>query len=616
MPRASGAVSAKLKRTGPAKGRSAGSAAVIGLDIGSSAVRAVEVCTDRKHGHHEGRPVVRVFGQIPLPPGAVVDGEVADPALVGTAIRALWQQLGLRTKDVRVGLASQRVVVRVIELPPMPDDELEAAARFMAGDHIPIPLDEAVLDVSVLEQSMAGDAAPMVRVLLAAAHRETLDRLLEAADIGGVRVVGVDLTPLALVRALRRPQPSGPVAGAHADEAEGHGPGFTGGAAMPVEAIVSVGAAVTSVVVHEGGRPCFVRTVATGGQALTAGLADELGLELHEAEAVKVGDPSADPDLVARAARTLEARIGAIVGEIHGSLSYWMAQSDQSLDRVLLTGGSAAAGNLPDRLGLMLGVPVEVIDPAAHLDFELESDAAPAGPGLAVAAAGLAMGAVRRTGGPLLDRPIDLLPTRPAGTGLTMPNRKVLAGVGVVLLLIAGLSVKSFIGVAQEKSKLASAKSEGQKLQAELAELSDVRQLRTALQSGRSQVADVLTGDIDWPGFMEDFAERLPDGTWISSFNGERTPAGPSVDGGPPLGPGTVNFTASGRTFPSVSDWLDAFNQSPALSGVSVGSMTKGGSEGSAVVNFSSNASIAPAAESNRAQDLLEAPSAGEEVAK
>src|SRR5882757_126141 len=176
---------------------------MLGLDVGTTAVRVVEVVLDRP-----GKtPVVSRVGEVPLPAGAVRDGEVADVAAVGAAIAELWRQTGLRPRDVRVGLTGARVVVRVVDMPAMPDDEMAGAVRFSAADHIPIPLDEAVLDHAVLEPAPPAEPGgpPMVRVLVAAAHRSALDGLLAAVTAGGLHAVAVDLVPLALVRVLTEP---------------------------------------------------------------------------------------------------------------------------------------------------------------------------------------------------------------------------------------------------------------------------------------------------------------------------------------------------------------------------------------------------------------------------
>src|SRR5436305_11091680 len=187
---------------------------VLGLDVGTSAVRVVEVAFDQHGGRGRrgsGGPQAAVtrIGEVPLPAGAVRDGEVVDPAAVGAAISELWRQTGLRPRDVRVGLTGSRVVVRVVDMPAMPDDEMAGAVRFSAADHIPIPLEEAVLDQAVLEPVPPTEPGgpPMVRVLVAAAHRSALDGLLAAVTAGGLRAVAVDLVPFALVPALNERAP-------------------------------------------------------------------------------------------------------------------------------------------------------------------------------------------------------------------------------------------------------------------------------------------------------------------------------------------------------------------------------------------------------------------------
>src|SRR5947208_1796368 len=118
--------------------------AAVGLDIGSSAVRAAEVSLDG------ARPVVRRFGQVALPPGAVVDGEVVDVAGVAAAIRRLWSDVGFKTNSVVVGLSSQRVIVRQAELPKMSKEDLASALSFEAQELIPIPVEDALLDAAIM----------------------------------------------------------------------------------------------------------------------------------------------------------------------------------------------------------------------------------------------------------------------------------------------------------------------------------------------------------------------------------------------------------------------------------------------------------------------------------
>src|SRR5687767_1726314 len=117
---------------------------VIGLDVGTAAVRAAEIRFGR------GAPVLVRFGQVALSPGAVIAGEVVDATVVGAAIRRLWKDGGFSGKRVITGVAGQRIVARTTELPAMDDEELRSSLPFQVQELIPIPLEDAVIDHQVL----------------------------------------------------------------------------------------------------------------------------------------------------------------------------------------------------------------------------------------------------------------------------------------------------------------------------------------------------------------------------------------------------------------------------------------------------------------------------------
>jgi type IV pilus assembly protein PilM len=593
----------------------------LGLDIGTTAVRVVEVVIDRPggRGRNPGRPaVVSRVGEVPLPPGAVRDGEVVDPAAVGAAISELWRQTGLRSRDVRVGLTGSRVVVRVVDMPAMPDDELAGAVRFSAADHIPIPLEEAILDQAVLEPAPPAEPGgpPMVRVLVAATHRAAVDGLLAAVTAGGLTAVAVDLVPFALVRGLSDPPvelPSLP---------EDSPDQTVTAAPAQAEAIVSVGAALTTVVVHEGGRPRFVRTVQAGGDMLTAAIGDELGIDLEAAEAAKraagaAGDPADGPDndLVHRAARVVELRLAGILGEIQSSLAYWMAQADRPLRRIVLTGGGARAGDIAGRLALLVGVPVEA---GAVQGLEAPEPAAGAGqwPDLAVAA-GLALGG--SAGGWQID---FCPPVKRSFRFSGEMGRRAAVAAAILVVALGGLSMRSVRAVSHERTQLAAQKKVNAKVEAEMAHLDSLRRLNTDLDAGRRRVQAALAGDVSWTRFLGDLVRSMPSGVWLQSLSAQTTPAGkapapsPAAAGSAPAvaapgpaaaGVGSLQVTAMALDYPAVADWLRAVATDPSLSGLSVGTLTSTAMGARTVVNFSSTATITPAARSDRAAQLAKA---------
>ncbi|HZQ77075.1 MAG TPA: type IV pilus assembly protein PilM [Acidimicrobiia bacterium] len=595
---------------------------VLGLDVGTGAVRVVEVAPERPAGRGRGRagkaPAVTRVGEVPLPPGAVRDGEVLDPAAVGAAIAELWRQTGLRSRDVRVGLTGSRVVVRVVDMPAMPDDELGGAVRFSAADHIPIPLEEAVLDHAVLEPAPAVEAggAPMVRVLVAAAHRSALDGLLAAVAAGGLRAVAVDLVPFALVRALTDPAAGRPAAAEPGDgDPDGPNPPEPAPPAVEPEAIVSIGAGLTTVVVHEGGRPRFVRTVAVGGDLLTAAVGDELGVDADTAESAKragasletLGADGPDGDLARRAARVVELRLAGILGEVQSSLAYWMAQSERPLRRIVLTGGGARAGDIAGRLGLLVGAPVEW---GAVRGLEPPEPAAGAGEWADLTvAAGLALGAVaggwRIDLGPPLKRTFRL-------TGEM--TRRLAVAAAVLLVVLGGLTARSILAVRSERGRLAAQQKVDAGLQSQLAQYDPLHKLSSDFDASRKRVQAALAGDVSWTRFLDTLVRSMPSTVWLQTLQVQTASPAPGAassaskaGGAGPAGVGTLQITGVGLGYPAVADWLRQVAADPAVSNLSVGSLTETLLGSRTVVNFSSTATLTPAARSDRAAQLAKA---------
>ncbi len=361
----------------------------IGLDIGSSAVRVAEL--EQARG---GTLELARYGEVALPPGAVVDGDVVDSAIVAESLRELWGQAGLRRRTVAVGLASQRVTVRQIDLPDMPESDLADAVRLQAQDQLPIPVDEALLDHVVVERYPLGDARHNVRVLLVAAERDMVDRLLSAVTAAKLRPALVDLDAFALVRSLA-------TTSANRDGATGDGP-VTG--EDPVELIVDIGAMVTKIAVHRAGTPLFVRMVGLGGDAATRQLQTVLDLSWDEAEKAKLaasvalaGGDELDPD--DERARVLKGAVHRVITEVRDSLDFFHSQHDDvEVRRVLLAGGASLAPNLISLLHEALELPVAVGDPLRDVDGSQCRGGAERlpgrGPFLAVPI-GLAMGLLR-----------------------------------------------------------------------------------------------------------------------------------------------------------------------------------------------------------------------------
>jgi type IV pilus assembly protein PilM len=245
---------------------------VVGLDIQPGYVAAVQA-------HVNGGIVVEHAAGAPLPPDAVREGEVLDERALGEALKELFQDAALG-KRVRVGLANQRTVLRTLELPPVTDrKELAAAVRFQAEDQVPMPLAGAVLDFHSLGVFDTPNG-PRQRVIVVAAQREMVERLLRAVRYAGLRPEGVDLSAFALIRALYRTG-SAPAAPAQ-DEVNGDG-------GLPPEQLervlyLNVGG-LTNMAIAEGTLCRFTRVVGGGLEAMASEIAERQGIPLVDARA-------------------------------------------------------------------------------------------------------------------------------------------------------------------------------------------------------------------------------------------------------------------------------------------------------------------------------------------
>jgi type IV pilus assembly protein PilM len=307
----------------------------IGLDIGSTAVRAAELT--------EGAPpsVVRA-AQVPLPAGAVENGEVRDVQAVTDALRELWVRGGFKSRKVWMGVGNQRVVVREIALPTMPDKELRQSLGFQVQEFIPMPVDEAVLDYHVIDE-IEVDGRQMLRLLLVAAQKAMVDTLVAAATSAKLEPMGLDLVPFAMVRAV------GATGAGMELEA-------TGG-----EAVVDVGAHVTNIVVHAAGETRFVRILPSGGRDITVAIARALSVEDDVAERLKRGERVDGVDIPPEQVHDIAMqRATQFVDEIRSSLEFYTAQTQGArIDRLLVSGGGSKLEGFLDILRQRIPVSVE-----------------------------------------------------------------------------------------------------------------------------------------------------------------------------------------------------------------------------------------------------------------
>lgn len=345
---------------------------VVGLDIGTTGVRAAEVQFG-SGGPATGAAELVNIGFAPLPDGAVRDGEVAEPSTVATAIKQLWVESKFATKDVVLGVGNQRVMVREVELPMMPLPELRTSLPLQVNDMLPVAVDDAVLDYYPTGTS-TGARGAMYRGLLVAATRETVLANTRAVERAGLRPVLVDLNAFALARVQARA-------------------GFRDG----IVACVDVGARVTNVAIMVEGQPRFVRILPSGGQDITDAVAGILDVPKEEAERLKraVGIGFAAPPELEQARQAVQGVTGTLVDAIRNTLTYYAsANSGQQVQQIALSGGGAFLNGFGQYLSSASRVTVTLSRPAHGMKLHRGIDESLQGAGQAAVAIplGLATG--------------------------------------------------------------------------------------------------------------------------------------------------------------------------------------------------------------------------------
>ena len=266
----------------------------------------------------------------------MVGGELREPELLAEALKAFFRKHKLPRQGVRLGIANNRIGVRIFEIAGIADPkQLENAIRFRAQEALPIPIEEAVLDYHVLGERTDDDGQLVRRILLVVAYRELIDRYVAACKKAGVRLAGIDLEAFALLRALGDPLPPD---------------------APPSDAalvVVSVGHDRSTFAVSDG-RVCeFTRVLDWGGSTLDVAIARELDCAPSEAEPFKrelslaaANVPEGlTQDQADRAREAVRRQLQTFARELVSSLQFYQNQPGSlGIGEIVITGGTAHLG--------------------------------------------------------------------------------------------------------------------------------------------------------------------------------------------------------------------------------------------------------------------------------
>ena len=547
---------------------------IVGLDIGTSAVRAAELDVS------PSRPVLHTYGQVGLPPGAVVDGEVRDASAISEALQRLWSNGQFSNKRVVVGIAGLRAITREIDIPHVPDDEVEMAVRYQSEEVIPFPPEQTILSSQVLSDYTDAEGQQMRRVLVAAAHSDLVDGVVRAVEGAGLTVDQVDLDSSALVRAV----------------AAQSVPGQT-------EAIVSIGAGLTLIVIHQDGRPQFVRTVGTGGNATTAAISSALDMPLSDAEILKRRLGEGTPQ-VQSALRPAEASINDVVSEIRNSIQYFASLPGRSpVARVLVTGGGSYLFGLLQALESQVRIPVQMVSPLAHLDMSkvpLTPEQAAQVAGVLTTPIGLAL----PESNPAVKK-FNLLPPEVAKRArIGRIQQRTIAGAAAVVILLALYGGYQMFRAHQAQNQVNTLNGQIATLNAEIPRYSVVTAANDAYNQGVQRRTAVLKGAVDWPLVFSNLQKVTPGGATsitVLSFDGKSntstTSSSSSTTQGPQaasIGTITLHLIGPGPGLVSPRAWTIATSAKNGYFGNPVIPSTATNADGT--VSFPSTISVLPSA--------------------
>lgn len=331
----------------------------IGMDIDRGAVKAVQV--SRSGGDY----ILQHVGYRRLPPGVIEDGEVADFELLARELREFWETHSFKGKSVVLGVANQSVVVRLLDLPRMDPEDLKSAIGFEAQDHIPMPLDEAVLDYVVLGPQEEG--SELDRIMIVAAQKAMVGAFTAAVREAGLRPVGVDVKALSLMRSAL-PETF-----------------FDEGAVL----LLDVSSDVTSLVISQGGAPTLTRFILGGSGNFVRAIAEVASLPEEDAERhlmnprLVLGDAldeteeegdeeteedGLDPALVFDIRRGLEDAVQFLAEDVQRSIEYHYSQPGaREVSQVFVSGEGALVTGLDSYVGELLDIPTQRANPLRKL---------------------------------------------------------------------------------------------------------------------------------------------------------------------------------------------------------------------------------------------------------
>ena len=319
------------------------SKAVVGLDIGSSAVKAVELKAVGK-----GFKVV-AFATEPVPPDSIVDGAIIDGAAVADAIRRVFENKAFKTKDVAASLSGNAVIVKKVRLPVMTEAELAESIYWEAEQYIPFDIQDVNLDYQILDAGTGAEAGGTMEVLLVAAKKEKIADYTGVISQAGRTPVIVDVDAFALQNAYEVNYGLEPDA---------------------VVVLLNAGASAININIIIGDQSVFTRDISMGGNSYTEAVQKELNLPFESAEQLKRGQ-RVEGVTFEQVQPVLHAVTENVLLEIQKTFDFFKATAaSDRIDRIVVSGGASRVDGFTASLQKRFNTAVDVFDPFKTISFE------------------------------------------------------------------------------------------------------------------------------------------------------------------------------------------------------------------------------------------------------
>ncbi|HSX35885.1 MAG TPA: type IV pilus assembly protein PilM [Patescibacteria group bacterium] len=318
-----------------------GVSSFFGLDIGTTAIRVVQL-----HGNGEVKSLVR-YAYMPVDSKLVLSDSKTDQQHLSQVIKELIDQAKLNTKNVAVGIPSQRVFTAVIDFERLPPAELAKAIKYQADSLIPTPLDKSKIDWAVIGDSPKDKTK--VEVLLSSVENNFVEQRLDLLESIGLDVIAFEPDNLALTRAL-----------------------VAGDSPQP-QMVLDIGSKSTDLVVTFGAAPRLTRAIPTGAEAIIRAAAQNLNIDDKQARQFVFKFGLSKDKLEGRVYDAVIGTVDLLVSEIEKSIKFFQSRYvDVPISRIIVTGGASALPEFPLHLANKFGIEVEIGNAWRNVSFPPE----------------------------------------------------------------------------------------------------------------------------------------------------------------------------------------------------------------------------------------------------